>query len=117
MLPTDIVPSQETPRASSSDVLLSTLAGGFVEFDPVKTIIDMPNGIIWMLVNFVPSVESLAKAPTILRQLFSTVLVSIAASCIAAVLRGASTTTYTRWGSSPIFVSRLPRCLKRWQPV
>jgi phosphonate transport system permease protein len=67
-------------------MLISALAGGFVDFDPVKTIVDMPSGIIWMIVNFVPSVESFEKLPTILRQLFSTVLVSIAASCIAAVI-------------------------------
>jgi phosphonate transport system permease protein len=66
--------------------LLSTLAGGFLEFDPIKTIVDMPNGIVWMVTNFVPSVEALEKAPTILRQLFSTVLVAIAASCTAAII-------------------------------
>jgi phosphonate transport system permease protein len=66
--------------------LLSALAGGFVGFNPVETLIDVPSGIIWMVLNFVPSVESLEKAPTILRQLTSTVLVSIAASCIAAIL-------------------------------
>jgi phosphonate transport system permease protein len=69
---------------ASGLALLSALAGGFLEFNPIKTLIDVPNGLIWMCVNFVPSVESLAKAPTILRQLFATVLVSIAASCIAA---------------------------------
>jgi phosphonate transport system permease protein len=66
--------------------LLSALAGGFVEFNPIKTIIDVPSGIVWMVTNFVPSAESLEKMPTILRQLFSTVLVSIAASGIAAAI-------------------------------
>jgi phosphonate transport system permease protein len=70
---------------ASGLALISALAGGFVDFNPIKTLLDIPNGLIWMGVNFVPSVESFEKAPTILRQLFATVLVSIAASCIAAV--------------------------------
>ena len=66
--------------------ILTTLSGGFVGFSPLDAIIDLPAGIYWMLVNFIPSAESLGKLPTILRQLASTVLVSIAASCVAALL-------------------------------
>ncbi|MDR2197240.1 MAG: ABC transporter permease subunit [Coriobacteriales bacterium] len=67
-------------------VLLNLLTGNYLDFDLVKTLIDVPAGLAWMFVNFIPSVESLAKLPTILNQLAATVLVSIAASCLSALL-------------------------------
>jgi phosphonate transport system permease protein len=65
---------------------LNIASGSFLSFDLLKTIVDMPTGLIWMFANFLPGVAALAKLPTVLTQLLSTVLVSIAASCTAAVL-------------------------------
>ena len=65
---------------------VNALSGGFLQFDALSTIRDIPKSIIWMFSNFVPSLESLQKLPTIIQQLVATVLISIASSCIAAVL-------------------------------
>lgn len=67
-------------------VIANALAGGYVGFDFVASIADIPAGIAWMASNFVPSVESFEKIGQILSSLGSTVLVSIAASCTAAAL-------------------------------
>ena len=67
-------------------VIANALAGGYVGFDFVASIADIPAGIAWMASNFVPSVESFEKIGQILSSLGSTVLVSIAASCTAAGL-------------------------------
>ena len=65
---------------------VNALSGGFLQFDALSTIRDIPKSIVWMFSNFVPSLESLQKLPTIIQQLVATVLISIASSCIAAVL-------------------------------
>ncbi len=67
-------------------ITINVISGGYLGFDVIETIIDMPGGIYWMATNFVPSVEALEKLPTILDNLLATVLVSVAASCIAGVL-------------------------------
>lgn len=63
----------------------NAVAGGYVGFDFGAAVADIPAGIVWMAANFVPSVESFGKLGQILSSLASTVLVSIAASCVAAV--------------------------------
>ena len=66
--------------------VINALVGTFLEFDFLKTIRDIPEGFVWMVTNFLPSVSALQKLPTIIQQLGATVLISIAASCTAAVL-------------------------------
>ncbi|MEQ3363760.1 PhnE/PtxC family ABC transporter permease [Raoultibacter massiliensis] len=63
----------------------NAVAGGYVGFDFGAAVADIPAGIVWMAANFVPSAESFGKLGQILSSLASTVLVSIAASCVAAV--------------------------------
>jgi phosphonate transport system permease protein len=67
-------------------ITANVLSGGYLQFDVLSTIRDIPKSIVWMLSNFIPSLESLQKLPTILQQLLATVLISIASSCTAAVL-------------------------------
>lgn len=67
-------------------VAINAIAGGFVGFDFVASVADIPAGLAWMATNFVPSAESFGKIGQILSSLGSTILVSIAASCTAAVL-------------------------------
>jgi phosphonate transport system permease protein len=64
---------------------LNLVTGVFLDFDVLKTVVDLPAGIAWMFTNFVPSTESFQKLPTIVEQLVATVLVSIAASTVAAI--------------------------------
>ncbi|WP_255467218.1 PhnE/PtxC family ABC transporter permease [Raoultibacter phocaeensis] len=65
---------------------LNALAGSYVGFDPVASIVDIPAGIVWMATNFIPTADSFAKLGQILSSLGSTILVSIAASCTAALI-------------------------------
>jgi phosphonate transport system permease protein len=67
-------------------VLFNAASGIFLGFDALGALTDIPSALIWMFTHFVPSVASLEKLPTIGNQLLRTVLISIAASCTAAVL-------------------------------
>lgn len=65
---------------------LAVLSGTYVGFDAASSVTEIPAGIVWMLANFAPSAESLDKLGQIMPALGSTVLVSVAASAIAAVI-------------------------------
>lgn len=67
-------------------LLFNLISGGFLGFDAISTVLDIPTGLAWMFTHFIPTVESFSKLPNIIPQLFSTILVSIAASCTAAVI-------------------------------
>ncbi len=66
-------------------VTLNALAGGYVGFDIISSLMDIPSGLLWMASNFVPTIESFSKTERILTSLGSTVLIAISSSCIAAV--------------------------------
>lgn len=65
---------------------INALAGGYVGFDFIASFADVPAGIAWMAANFIPSAESFTKIGQILASLGGTVLVSVAASCMAALV-------------------------------
>lgn len=65
---------------------INLLSGGYVDFDFMEAVADIPGGLAWMAVNFLPSAASLEKLPQIMPALLSTVLDSIAASTTAALL-------------------------------
>ncbi|MGI6105463.1 MAG: PhnE/PtxC family ABC transporter permease [Raoultibacter sp.] len=67
-------------------IFLNILAGGCVGFDFGAAIMDIPGGIVWLLTNFVPSAESLDKLGPILSSLWTTVLIAVASSSVAALL-------------------------------
>lgn len=66
-------------------LLINGASAAFVDFDFVTALIDVPAGVAWMAVSFVPTAESLEKLPQILSALGSTVLASIASSTTAAL--------------------------------
>lgn len=65
--------------------VINGVSGAFVEFDFVSAAVDVPAGIVWMLSEFAPSVSSLEYLDSIMPALGSTILASVASSCIAAV--------------------------------
>lgn len=65
---------------------INALSGVYVDFDFMEAAADIPGGLAWMAVNFLPSAASLEKLPQIMPALLSTVLDSIAASTTAALL-------------------------------
>jgi phosphonate transport system permease protein len=67
-------------------VILNMLSGSYLHFDLLAAIRDIPKSVAWMFTNFMPTAAAFAKLPTLLQQLAATVLISIAASCVAAVL-------------------------------
>jgi phosphonate transport system permease protein len=72
--------------AAAGFLLLNGAIGALLDFDLPATLLDLPGGIVWMFTNFMPTAASFSKLGTIVSQLVSTVLISIAASCTAAVL-------------------------------
>lgn len=66
-------------------VAVNALSGAYVGFDFLGALRDVPGGFVWMASEFMPSIESLEKLDAILGALGSTILVSVAASCLAAV--------------------------------
>lgn len=67
-------------------IAINALSGAYVGFDFVGALVDIPGGFVWMATEFIPSVESLEKLDSILPALGSTILVSVAASCLAAII-------------------------------
>lgn len=65
--------------------VINGVSGAFVDFDFVSAVVDIPAGIAWMAAEFMPTVDSLSKLESILPALGSTILASVASSCIAAV--------------------------------
>ena len=66
-------------------LLVNALSATYVGFDFVDAAAEVPTGVAWMAAEFLPTAESLSKLGSILPALASTVLVSVASSCIAAV--------------------------------
>lgn len=64
---------------------VTLLAIIITEYNVAKGFTSIPNAIQWALANFYPTGESLAKLPDILDKLIETLLVSIAATTIAAI--------------------------------
>lgn len=65
---------------------LNIVSGAFAGFDFVSAVLDFPSGFVWFLTQFMPTASSLGKLNVILPALESTILVSVAASCTAAIL-------------------------------
>lgn len=67
-------------------LLVNAVSATYVSFDFVDAALEVPAGVAWMAVEFIPTLDSLSKLGSILPALGSTLLVSVASSCIAAVL-------------------------------
>lgn len=67
-------------------IAISAVSGTYVGFDFLGALRDIPGGFAWMATEFVPTLSSLEKLDAILPALGSTILVSVAASCLAALL-------------------------------
>ncbi|MCL6539856.1 MAG: phosphonate ABC transporter, permease protein PhnE [Roseiflexus sp.] len=90
--------------------VLSGLTYGSIvitQFDVVQGIVAVPRAFVWAVANFIPDERAWSRLPRILEKLQETVLVSIAASTIAALfglglaLLGANTTRPHPWLSLP----------------
>lgn len=79
---------------------INALSGAYVDFDFMEAAADIPGGLAWMAVNFLPSAASLEKLPQIMPALLSTVLDSIAASTTAALLAYVVAVLGSRWWDS-----------------
>lgn len=67
-------------------VVVCALCGAYTGFDLAGTVADAPEALAWLVVNFTPDAESFEKTGQIMRALLSTVMASVSASTIAAVL-------------------------------
>lgn len=67
-------------------LLVNAVSATYVSFDFADAALEVPAGVAWMAVEFLPTADSFSKLGSILPALASTLLVSIASSCIAAVI-------------------------------
>lgn len=88
---------------------INAVSGAFVGFDFVSALLEVPVGMGWMAVNFLPSAQSFEKLPQIMNALASTVLASIASSTLAAVFAYISAVL----GSRSVGVGRVAQLLVR----
>ena len=89
-------------------LILSFLTFGSIvltEYDPIKGVSSIPKAIHWGIDNFYPNEKAFQKLPDILDKLIETVLISIAATTVAAVfalifaIMGSNTTKTNAWMS------------------
>lgn len=66
-------------------VVLVIMSSNLLEFNYGEALIAYPKGFLWVIRNFYPTPESLAKLPDILTKLYETVLMSISTTTIACV--------------------------------
>lgn len=67
-------------------VVITYAAMVITQFDVGKSFTSIPKAIVWGTANFYPDLTSLEKLPNILGKLLETILMSIAATMIAAIL-------------------------------
>lgn len=66
-------------------VLVTLLAGGYVDFSFLEAARDFPGGFVWFVVQFFPDGQAFEQTDRILRALATTVLDAIAAGSLAAI--------------------------------
>jgi len=94
-------------RIQSTLIFLIVLALTFLfivitKYDVIKGFTSFPKALEWAATNFYPDAKSLEKLPTIISKLIETVLISIAATTVAAICAGifavlGSNTTRVNW--------------------
>jgi phosphonate transport system permease protein len=97
-------------------VLLTWGSAALAQFDFVAGLASFPKALSWLAVNFIPDARAWGNLPRILEKLGETVVVSIMATVLAAVvsfglaLLGSRTTRFHPWFSPPVrFIASLGR--------
>lgn len=54
------------------------------DFNSLKGLLSIPDAFLWMITNFIPEANSFSKLPNILNKLIETILLSVAATTVAA---------------------------------
>lgn len=67
-------------------LVVNGLSASYVDFNFIDAALEIPAGIVWMVTEFFPTADSFSKLDSILPALGQTLLVSVASSCIAAVI-------------------------------
>src|ERR1700753_3307912 len=86
-MPADIFVKRRNDRLIFFAALAVLTAGSIAitSYDPVAGFTSIGKAIVWGLTNFYPDARSLAKLPDILAKLRDTILMSVAATTVAAV--------------------------------
>ena len=78
-------------------------SAAFTEFNLIEGLSSIPNTIVWMINNLVPSAETMENLPKVLERLWETIILSVIATTTAAVFAlffamfGAQTTQFNRF--------------------
>jgi phosphonate transport system permease protein len=87
-------------------ILLLTIGSSVItNFSFIDGFLSFPKAFGWMMSNFVPDMKALSLLPNILKKLFDTILISIAATVIAATLAMVMALAGSRTTGSNVFVS------------
>lgn len=66
-------------------VAFTLMSSNITQYDPIKGILSIPKAVVWMVTNFYPNAQSMAKLPDILSKLHETIFLSIAATTSASI--------------------------------
>lgn len=60
------------------------ISSKITDFNSLKGLLSIPDAFLWMITNFIPEANSFSKLPNILNKLIETILLSVAATTVAA---------------------------------
>ena len=66
-------------------IALLLICSGITNFSLIKGVTSMPKAFTWIIVNFIPNIESISKVPSILSKLIETIFLAIASTTVGGV--------------------------------
>lgn len=65
-------------------IVFCRISSKITDFNSLKGLLSIPDAFLWMITNFIPEANSFSKLPNILNKLIETILLSVAATTVAA---------------------------------
>ncbi|WP_455795405.1 phosphate/phosphonate ABC transporter permease [Clostridium butyricum] len=65
-------------------IVFCIISSKITDFNSLKGLLSIPDAFLWMITNFIPEANSFWKLPNILNKLIETILLSVAATTVAA---------------------------------
>ncbi|QUF82168.1 phosphate/phosphonate ABC transporter permease [Clostridium butyricum] len=65
-------------------IVFCIISSKITDFNSLKGLLSIPDAFLWMITNFIPEANSFSKLPNILNKLIETILLSVAATTVAA---------------------------------
>lgn len=65
-------------------IVFCIISSKITDFNSLNGLLSIPDAFLWMITNFIPEANSFSKLPNILNKLIETILLSVAATTVAA---------------------------------